>query len=429
MAVCLLVFLLFASGFAHAGEKDEEPRRRYLLYDCNPGEGFNLRRDVYMRMSNLVKALRADGTKNQNWVLVLPPWGRIRYHWKEEDMEESKIPWKSFFNIESMSYHVPVIEYEDYIEEIGEPKVDEVWYLQRYKEGWKDGHFEEKIEERECNDPAVYETDDEGKIRGWFWGYFETYATKFKCVASQGTSKVLIRPLNGGNTTARSVFLDRGETVMHEMFGGKNYWDSRRSMVFAKHLREEASEFRREFLDSNDEKDNAHRPEDWRTPKIQAGTAKGGPYIAAHLRRKDFLYARKDKVPSIERTAEKLKELMIKYEVKKIFVASDGTAEEMQQLKKLVPEIVMYEGTKEREKRLRKGGVAIVDQIICSHARYFIGTSESTFSFRIQEEREIMGFDRDATFNRFCGDGEEEDCEQPSRWKISWESDREIWEK
>lgn len=60
--------------------------------------------------------------------------------------------------------------------------------------------------------------------------------------------------------------------------------------------------------------------------------------------------------------------------------------------------------------------------------RYFIGTCESTFSFRIQDEREIMGFNRDTTFNRFCGEGEDENCEQPSRWKISWESDQEIWE-
>lgn len=60
--------------------------------------------------------------------------------------------------------------------------------------------------------------------------------------------------------------------------------------------------------------------------------------------------------------------------------------------------------------------------------RYFIGTKESTFSFRIQDEREIMGFDRDTIFNRFCGD-EEKDCEQPTRWKVSWESDNEIWQK
>jgi len=49
---------------------------------------------------------------------------------------------------------------------------------------------------------------------------------------------------------------------------------------------------------------------------------------------------------------------------------------------------------------LKKGGVAIIDQIICANARYFVGSKESTFSFRIQEEREIMGFDPKTTFDR-----------------------------
>lgn len=51
------------------------------------------------------------------------------------------------------------------------------------------------------------------------------------------------------------------------------------------------------------------------------------------------------------------------------------------------------------------------------HYRVFIGTSVSTFSFRIHEEREILGFDPKTTYNRFCGDTEKE-CEQPTHWKI-----------
>lgn len=51
--------------------------------------------------------------------------------------------------------------------------------------------------------------------------------------------------------------------------------------------------------------------------------------------------------------------------------------------------------------------------------RYFIGTYESTFSFRIYEEREILNFDPDTTFNRLCGD-EEAHCEAPSRWRIAY---------
>ena len=55
-------------------------RTRYILYDVNPGEGFNLRRDVYMRMAVFVKKLNKS-FPNSYWVLVLPPWGHL-YHWQ-----------------------------------------------------------------------------------------------------------------------------------------------------------------------------------------------------------------------------------------------------------------------------------------------------------------------------------------------------------
>ena len=49
--------------------------------------------------------------------------------------------------------------------------------------------------------------------------------------------------------------------------------------------------------------------------------------------------------------------------------------------------------------------------------RYFIGSSASTVSYRIREDREILGFEPSTTFNRFCGD-DESDCEQPAHWTI-----------
>lgn len=84
---------------------------RYLLYDVNPPEGFNLRRDVYIRMASLVKSLRKDG---DDWVLVLPPWGRL-YHWQSPNVHQIRIPWGDFFSLTSLQANVPVIEYEEFI--------------------------------------------------------------------------------------------------------------------------------------------------------------------------------------------------------------------------------------------------------------------------------------------------------------------------
>lgn len=37
--------------------------------------------------------------------------------------------------------------------------------------------------------------------------------------------------------------------------------------------------------------------------------------------------------------------------------------------------------------------------------RYFLGSIESTFTFRIQEEREILGFPVERTFSILCPEG------------------------
>ena len=80
--------------------------------------------------------------------------------------------------------------------------------------------------------------------------------------------------------------------------------------------------------------------------------------------------------------------------------------------------VARYEPSKNIHKKYGDGGVAIIDQWICAHAQYFVGTKESTFSFRIQEERDILGFHADTTFNCLCPDNEIGKCEQPTRWRI-----------
>ena len=104
-----------------------------------------------------------------------------------------------------------------------------------------------------------------------------------------------------------------------------------------------------------------------------------------------------------------------------VFVATDASEKELKVLKDNSPgiRVVRYQPSEAELRDFRDGGVAIIDQIVCSHARYFIGTRESTFTFRIQEEREMMGFREEETFDMLCRDGEEE-CEGGTQWKIDW---------
>ena len=62
---------------------NNKKEQRYLFYDVNMGEGFNLRRDVFMRIAILVKNL--NKSRLYHYTLVLPPWGRL-YHWQSRHL-------------------------------------------------------------------------------------------------------------------------------------------------------------------------------------------------------------------------------------------------------------------------------------------------------------------------------------------------------
>ena len=59
------------------------------------------------------------------------------------------------------------MELEEYLKQEGSV-IDAVYYLQNYAEGWKDGHFEEKYDFRDCIDhndhnPRYYQDSDKGQ--------------------------------------------------------------------------------------------------------------------------------------------------------------------------------------------------------------------------------------------------------------------------
>lgn len=62
--------------------------------------------------------------------------------------------------------------------------------------------------------------------------------------------------------------------------------------------------------------------------------------------------------------------------------------------------------------------IKILDNLSFFLNRYFIGTHESTFTFRIQEDREIIGFSSKTTFNKLCKANE--DCAIDGFWSIVW---------
>ncbi|KAK6626711.1 hypothetical protein RUM44_009187 [Polyplax serrata] len=418
LTTCLLFCLILTSfgycnEFCDASDREGEScdrarshfltEKRYILYDVNPPEGFNLRRDVYMRMAVFARKLR-----NKNWILVLPPWPHL-YHWMSETIpSQSRLPWSLFFNITTMSAFAPVIEMSEFLN-TGTRQIEQVYILQHFKDTFTSGNFEDRMALEPCQEELPYESTPNGFL-GHFWNYPNLTAKNVDCLSFHGPATQLIDILK--KTEAKTVMFDHAEVALHDRFGDKTYWDARRSMKFSDHLIEEAKKFRRDKLNSTDESDKTV----WLNKER---TALGGNYIAVHMRRRDFLFGRQKEVPSIKGAAHQIQKALKELKLNTVFVATDAPRKEKMELKEYLKgyKMVTYTPSKEIKFNYKDGGVAIIEQIICSNARKFYGTHESTFSFRIQEEREIMGFKPETTFNRLCGD-QETNCKPPSKWLV-----------
>ncbi|CAB3403492.1 unnamed protein product [Caenorhabditis bovis] len=384
--------------------------RRFLIYECNPGEGFNLRRDVYMRIANAVRLLRDAG---ENFILVLPPWGNL-FHW---DRHELALPWAMFFDVESLNRFVPVVEFDEFLNEIGNDRIDAVVYLQHYAEGWGT-EFVRKFDERPCQPPSdrFYKKQSDNTWKSWFFSYEQVRAENFKCVSFQGDSETLKRMILSNFSDSTSIMIDRAETVLHEHYGEVDYWRARRSMRYSELLIAIGNEFREKFLESTDRMDKTIMEQDW-TKERARRNAIGGPYIGVHWRRRDFVNARSNELPSIKGTAKLINSLSKKLELSKVYLATDAPQREIDEMKSHLDENLEVFRFSDETGMLNDGQIAIIDQWICAHARFFTGSHESTFSFRIQEDREILGFPPTTTFNRLCPDTNA-DCQQPTEWKI-----------
>ena len=174
------------------GAKDTE-EIRYLTYTVNKGEGFNLRRDVHLRVVSLILNLRR--TTSYNWILVLPPWPHL-YHWKSHFIQNS-VQWSRFFDIKALNQLLPCIELESYIKREGHV-INEVSHvtnflhlqysanikvlqLQRPKDPWKNGEFIQSITEEVCSVPHQDIVFDNEKL----------LVGKRTCLAVQGQVSLL----------------------------------------------------------------------------------------------------------------------------------------------------------------------------------------------------------------------------------------------
>ncbi|XP_055386490.1 GDP-fucose protein O-fucosyltransferase 2 isoform X2 [Condylostylus longicornis] len=372
----------------------------YILYEVNPSEGFNLRRDVYIRMAVFLKNLKTQD-KFKSAKLVLPPFTKL-FHWKSHDIQQDFITWKHFFDLDSLSIFTDIIDYDDFLEEIGltfeDPlTIDIIFQLQHFKEMFENGVFIDKFKIEACDKKNF-------NIKSVFnkWNCIER---KFLCLKFQGTTKLLLKVINFAYKTIRTrpaiiMFLN-AEIFLHEQWGSQKFWMARRSMRFNKNLVEEADKFRLKNFNSTNNLDLVQRPHNWKDEIYYRG-AKGGPYLCAHLRRGDFLNGRENLIPTLKSAAIQIKGKLKELNYTKVFLSSDCTKEEFNNFRSYLNKIQVYKFQPE------------------PHQLYKIkdGTFESTFTYRIQEEREILGFRKNLTFNTFCKNEDLSNCQRNAVWPI-----------
>lgn len=274
---------------------------------------------------------------------MLPPWGPL-YHWQTPGLgDQSKLPWKLFFDIASIHRYVPCMDLEDYLK-LHSPSIDTVFYLQNYAGGWTNGEFKEKMDVQECLRQPPYIREDDGHYKGQFWNFRQLISSKkMECLSIQGTTQIMAKFLEDQALKYQSFMLDRAENLLHDYFGDDHYWSARRSMRFSQQLLQIANDFRAKELNSTDEKDVTMRADQWENYLPQRGSAKGGPFICAHLRRKDFTFSRKDQIPDLESAAQQLKRKCQEQKVTNIFVATDAPLEEFQLLKSFLADFNVRE--------------------------------------------------------------------------------------
>lgn len=169
----------------------------FILYDVNAMEGFNLRRDVYIRVAVFLKKLRTF-RHYENARLVLPPFYRL-YHWnlvsdqRHASKEKDIIFWNHFFDITSLKRYTDVIDVWEYFDILkkcfgieNQVRLKAVFQLRHFDSMFESGKFEERFEvHKECS-------GDVYRSQGQFNHLYSNFTSeRIHCVEFQGTAILL----------------------------------------------------------------------------------------------------------------------------------------------------------------------------------------------------------------------------------------------
>ncbi|GAW80157.1 GDP-fucose protein O-fucosyltransferase 2 [Plasmodium gonderi] len=347
-------------------------KKKYILYDVNIGEGFNLQREVLYRIALVVYYLNQEN-RNQLHYLVLPPWCYLT-HWGRKTYD--KIKWEFFFNLNILKNVIPIMEYSEYEKLFGSHSD----YILSYK------HIIGKFTRgNEKNSFHILDFDncyiEDYKLKRNLCKYCDH---KYSVVYSGNCTH-----MKGKKIECIEYFLITSffvSTTLADIF----HYDT--ESIFIKQGSNILVAFPNELFENNLEdvllynEDLIHEGNNF----IKKNFKSSSKYLSCHLRYNDFRKIPAYDIPPISISILKLLYIMFVHNMDKIFISSDEKTQIKKIINKEFPQFKHFFFFYEND-NLHTGQVAIIDQWISSLSEIFVGTIFSRFSMHIKWERYLIG--------------------------------------
>jgi UDP-glucose:O-linked fucose beta-1,3-glucosyltransferase len=383
--------------------------KKYLLYKVQSGEGFNLQRNVFMRVTRMM----AQFPDAHNFTIVLPPFANS-IHWSDRSTHS----FGKFFDLEILRENLNAVELSEFLS--AHHSVDTVVHLTT-----KGNHSAAEVvsrydEQRECTPESVTsensgwrnelqikqdDHDSMAPFEGSMLGYtFRVRNLVCLEVRYDMHGNHLASALAEILSNSSSVLVDNAGKISWNYASGEgeqspSYYNLLATMRFKKHVHDAALDFMSFHRFSQD-------------------------FVAVHMRRKDFLDVRPD-VPSPAEVGIQLAALIRNLlldesltlqspRIISVYVATDSTdpkkdivdlrdslnaSLERRNGANVSVEVLSFSGT---DHGLEEGEMALIDQIICSSATQFVGSNTSYFTKTVFEERLLLGKSIPSTYAALC---------------------------
>jgi peptide-O-fucosyltransferase len=400
--------------------------KKYLLYKIQSGEGFNLQRNVAMRVAHMMMGLE----EAHKYTLVLPPFTNA-IHWSDR----STHTFGAFFDLEILREAVDVIELEGFLSDRvqrmpGAPSVDTVVHLSINDDlkapevvAWQPECTPEAVTSENSGWPdelrvRVAETESpmapyEGSMLGHVFPFRNLVCLK---VRFDMHGKDLASTLSAIFEDSSSVLIDNAARISWGIGEGERHTGHYRllaSMRFKPHVHHAALDFMETRNFSHD-------------------------FVAVHMRRNDFLQVRPDVPTPAEvgvQVAVVVRNMLLKRDPGQspispppnvsVFVATDAVdlLGDITQLRdSLNASLKRWTGAAiradvvfftDQDNAFEDGDLALIDQIICASATDFVGSNSSYFTKTVSEERLLLGKAIPSSYSVLCATGTNENtrCE------------------